>query len=60
MLGSLSTREEILDVGLMQEVARRLLKDDEVEEEALAQRPHHGELVEQSVLANEGLVVLLG
>ena len=42
----------------MREVARRLLEDDEVEGEALAQRPHHGELVQEAVLGNEGRVLL--
>ena len=54
------TREEHLDVGLVGEVARSLLEDDQVEGEALAQRPHHGELVEQAVISDEGLVVLAG
>ena len=42
------TREEHLDVGLVGEVARRLLEDDEVEGEAIAQSPHHGKLVEEA------------
>ena len=44
----------------MGEVARRLLKDNEVEGEALAQCPHHGKLVAQAVVQAEGLVVLVG
>ena len=44
------TREEHLDVGLVGEVAGRLLQDDEVEGEALAQRPHHRKLIEQAIV----------
>ena len=46
-------REDLLDVGLARQVARSLLEENVVQRELVAQRPHHGELVEQPILRGE-------
>jgi len=43
-------REDLLDVGLVQEVGGALLEDNEVERELKAQVPHHPELDEDVVV----------
>ena len=47
------TRKDLLAVGLVWQVAGGALEDDEVEREALTQRPHQCKLVQQSVLVYE-------
>ena len=50
-------REVLLDVGLVRQVRGDLLEHDVVQREALAQLPHHLELVEHDYL---GMLVMVG
>ena len=50
----------LLHIGLVRDVARRLLEDDEMQRETVAELVHHLELVKQPIVANERLDLLWG